>query len=160
LTLKMNAITHFHFRINYSIRLRKSFSVLVLAAILYFGIIPTTLADFLPAQPRGTEITQKKLIAQGAEEVLPSRIADAIRQRLSRSTNLPKDQFKVIEANRKIWTDGCLGLPGPGELCTQAMVQGWRVVMSQGKKTWVYRTDGDGRNVRPETKTTIVQPSR
>uniref|UniRef100_A0ACD5H0D3 Uncharacterized protein n=1 Tax=Desertifilum tharense IPPAS B-1220 TaxID=1781255 RepID=A0ACD5H0D3_9CYAN len=47
-----------------------------------------------------------------------------------------------------------MGLAEPREACTLAQVQGWRLVVSDGRTNWVYRTDLEGRVVRPETGNT------
>jgi hypothetical protein len=90
---------------------------------------------------------QSILISQSS---LPKSIETAIRQDLSRRTNLKEDQFVLKQSSRQTWPDGCLGLGGNDELCTQALVNGWRVVMGYKDKTWVYRTDDTGMAVRLE----------
>lgn len=87
------------------------------------------------------------LISQGS---LPPSVEKAIREDLSRRTGLGKEQFRIKEVSRKTWPDGCLGLGSSNELCTQALVEGWRVVMENKGKTWVYRTDEGGLAVRVE----------
>ncbi len=59
---------------------------------------------------------------------------------------------KIEETGKqpKTWPDGCLGLAKPGEFCTQALVQGWRIILTDNQKTWVYRTDSSGANLRLE----------
>ncbi|MGH2412285.1 MAG: hypothetical protein ACRDEA_01020 [Microcystaceae cyanobacterium] len=44
-----------------------------------------------------------------------------------------------------------MGIAQSGEMCTQALVEGWRVVVSDGQKNWIYRTDGEGRVIRLES---------
>ncbi|NJK61022.1 MAG: hypothetical protein HC918_13330 [Oscillatoriales cyanobacterium SM2_1_8] len=55
---------------------------------------------------------------------------------------------QAVEA--RTWPNGCLGLGGPDELCTQALVPGWRVVLTDGQRTQVFRSDRTGRQVRLE----------
>ena len=83
---------------------------------------------------------------------LPSAVANAVRQDLSRRTNISPDKFKVVKATPQTWPDGCLGLAQPDEFCLQMLVEGWRVVISDSNQTWVYRTDSQGRTLRLETK--------
>jgi hypothetical protein len=45
-----------------------------------------------------------------------------------------------------------LGLARPDEICTQALVEGWRLVMGYQRQTWTYRTDARGLILRPESK--------
>lgn len=79
---------------------------------------------------------------------LPHAVAEATRQDLSRQVGIPVEKLRITESSRKTWPDGCLGLPKPDQLCTQALVEGWHITLSDGSKTWVYRTDGKGRVLR------------
>lgn len=81
---------------------------------------------------------------------LPPSVLKAVQQDLARQTNLPEEEFKLKSATHESWTDGCLGLAKPGEMCSQALVDGWRVIVNRGKQSWVYRTDTNGRVVRQE----------
>ena len=82
----------------------------------------------------------------------PTTVINAVRQQVSnligRKTSIL--ETKVYEA--KTWPDSCLGLAKPDEFCTQALIEGWRVVVTNGSKTWVYRTDGDGSIIRLESQ--------
>jgi hypothetical protein len=90
---------------------------------------------------------------------LPDAIALAVRQDLSRRLGLPIDRLTVSAAVGQTWPDGCLGLANPGEVCTQAIVPGWRVTLSDGNQSYIYRTDDTGRTVRSEERATNPTPS-
>lgn len=81
---------------------------------------------------------------------LPDTVAKAVLSDLSRRQGIPVSKLKITEYSRQSWPNGCLGLAKPDELCTQVLVEGWRVVVFDGSQTWVYRTDGSGRNIRLE----------
>ena len=81
---------------------------------------------------------------------LPPTVAQHLRQTLSQQTHRPAATLKLVEATPKNWTNGCFDLARSGELCTQAIVKGWRVVFSNGTQRWVYRTDQQGRSPRLE----------
>lgn len=83
---------------------------------------------------------------------LPTPIGTVVRQEISRQTGIAAQQLKITEFSRQNWPDSCLGLPKSGEFCGQAIVEGWRVVVSDGRQTWVYRTDGRGRVLRQEDR--------
>ncbi|MGP0127771.1 MAG: hypothetical protein ACTMUB_00470 [cyanobacterium endosymbiont of Rhopalodia musculus] len=93
--------------------------------------------------------TSKPMIPQSK---LPTTVIDAVRQKTSNLIGIETSilEIKVYEA--KTWPDSCLGLARPDEFCTQALVEGWRVVVTNGSKTWVYRTNGDGREIRLESQ--------
>ena len=89
-------------------------------------------------------------VASQPQKSLPPAIANQVRNDLSRRTDIPPGKLKLVEATPKTWGDGCLGMARQGEMCTQAMVSGWRVVMTDGRQRWVYRTDAQGRSMRLE----------
>jgi hypothetical protein len=70
--------------------------------------------------------------------------------RLSKRTQLPLATLKLIEAEPKTWNDGCLGIATPEEICTQALVEGWRVVFSNANQRWIYGTHQQGQDMRLE----------
>ena len=81
---------------------------------------------------------------------LPANILNAIRQDLTRQSI---SKLTVVSSKRQNWTNGCLGLGTPEESCLAAIVPGWRVVVSDGSRSWTYRTDSTGRTLRLENKT-------
>ncbi|MGK7877268.1 MAG: hypothetical protein AB4426_29415 [Xenococcaceae cyanobacterium] len=131
---------------------RYRFPILVLAGILFLSTSLTLLAvacaDPLSLQSDGTQKNREELISQEKGDRLPSELVDAVRQDLSLRTGVSSEKLKVIEASRETWPDGCLGLAKPDEFCIQMLVEGWRVVVSDGSQTWVYRTDGEGSTIR------------
>ena len=44
-----------------------------------------------------------------------------------------------MEAHKKTWRTGALGCPIPGAIYTQALVDGWQVVVKVGDTTYDYR---------------------
>lgn len=96
--------------------------------------------------------------AQNAEDLslLPTEIADAVRQDLQRKIGIPPTQVKVTKAERQTWPNSCLGLAKSDELCAQMLVEGWRIELSDDSETWVYRTDYRGRQLRMEPPTDSV----
>jgi hypothetical protein len=56
----------------------------------------------------------------------------------------------VVSTTEQQWPDGCLGLAKDQEICTQVIVPGWRVEVSDNLQTWVYRSDSTGRILRLE----------
>ncbi|MGK7930392.1 MAG: hypothetical protein AB4041_03010 [Microcystaceae cyanobacterium] len=114
---------------------------------LFWGNGQPACATLLYHQSNSISSIQPLLISQSS---LPPSVEAAIRQDLSRRTSLKEGQFILQQSSRQTWPDGCLGLGGNDELCTQAFVNGWRVVMEYQDKMWVYRTDDTGMAVRLE----------
>ena len=80
----------------------------------------------------------------------PNSVIAATRQDLSQKTNISVNRLQIQAAQPQTWPDGCLGLAKLGEFCTQALVEGWRIILTDNQKTWVYRTDSSGANLRLE----------
>lgn len=89
---------------------------------------------------------------RGTSSQLPGRVGNAVIVDLSKQTGIPAGQLQVTQYSRQTWSNGCLGLAKPGEVCTQAVVEGWRVVLSNGQQNWVYRSDHTGRVLRLESQ--------
>jgi hypothetical protein len=77
-------------------------------------------------------------------------VADRVRQDVIQRTGLSPHLVRISRYERHTWSDGCLGLAGPDEFCTQALVSGWHVHVSDGSRCWRYRTDLSGQNIRLE----------
>ncbi len=88
------------------------------------------------------------LLSQGSQ--FPPTLANRLQQDLSQHTRIPPNQLRMVETTARTWPNGCLGLARPDEMCSQAMVEGWRVVFTNGQRQWVYRTDRQGRTFRLE----------
>ena len=82
----------------------------------------------------------------------PTMVIDAVRQQVSTLTDVEPDQLQIQESSPKTWPDGCLGLAEADEFCTQALVEGWRIVVTDSQKTWIYRTDAQGMVIRLESE--------
>ena len=80
---------------------------------------------------------------------IPQNIVQGIYADLSKRGFKTK-KITIISATGKTWPDGCLGLP-QNRLCTKALVPGWRVTITDGKRIWIYRTDDFGYKVYLES---------
>jgi hypothetical protein len=63
--------------------------------------------------------------------------------------NVPVAEIVVQRLEAQEWPDGCLGLTESGEVCTEALVSGYRIVLQTADAEISYRTDQQG-NVRRE----------
>ena len=113
------------------------FSALILTVILFLGselmLMNTVVAATGPDSP---------------SDQLPTPVINAVRQDLSHQVGIPAGSLRITAYTPKTWPDGCLGLPRSDELCTQALVEGWRITVSDGRSFWTYRTDQKGRVLR------------
>jgi hypothetical protein len=63
---------------------------------------------------------------------------------LSKTLNLPADQITLISTEPETWPDGCLGIDQPGMMCTQALVEGYRIIFEAGGREYEVRTNESG----------------
>ncbi|OIP70990.1 MAG: hypothetical protein AUK43_07595 [Oscillatoriales cyanobacterium CG2_30_40_61] len=85
-------------------------------------------------------------------KVLPPTVDQKIRQTVAQESEVVVKDLKIVEARQQTWPDTCLGLATTEEICGQMLVSGWRVVVSDGRQTWVYRTDAQGTIIRLESQ--------
>jgi hypothetical protein len=132
------------------VRFRFWFLILGLASIFSFDSqIQLANASVFPF-----ESDRIVLISEMQSSNVPSKIVDLVRQDILKRDRTEAERLKVMEATQKTWQDGCLGLAKPDEICTQALVEGWKIVVSDGEKSWTYRTDETGNSLRLETEKT------
>jgi hypothetical protein len=55
-----------------------------------------------------------------------------------------EDDIEIVEAVAMTWSDGSLGCPEPGMLYTQALVDGYQVILDAGGEELDYRITADG----------------
>lgn len=58
------------------------------------------------------------------------------------------DEIEVVSVEATEFTDGCLGLGGPDEICLQAITPGYIVTLSASGQEYVAHTDANGVQVR------------
>lgn len=51
---------------------------------------------------------------------------------------------RVVLARPETFPDGAVGCPEPGKMYTQALVEGYRVVLARGDRSWLYTAAEDG----------------
>ena len=90
-------------------------------------------------------------LAEKTEEI-PNNIVDAVRQDLGGKISISPEDIKVVKVSQETWPNTCLGLAKTDELCGQRLVEGWRIVLSNGNDMWIYRTDNRGNLMRVEPK--------
>lgn len=97
---------------------------------------------------------QKPVVVERLSEntKLSEQVAKAVITEISQQTKIPANQLKITQYDHQTWSNGCLGLSKAGEMCTQALVEGWRVVVAGNKRTWVYRSNRTGQILRLESQ--------
>ncbi|WP_152231892.1 hypothetical protein [Georgenia ruanii] len=74
----------------------------------------------------------------------PAAVADAAVADLANRLGGGTEPITVVLAQRETFPDGALGCPQPGHMYTQALVDGYRVVLARGDREWLYTAGTDG----------------
>ncbi|MDB9375495.1 hypothetical protein [Nodularia sphaerocarpa] len=134
-------------------------TALILTSILSIGggltIIKSTTANSINFPLENT----KEVLAINQQNKLPASVANAVRRDVFIRERISPLELKIIDYTPETWSNGCLDLPQTDELCTQALVPGWRVVVSNGKTNWTYHTNSNGRFLRLASTTTTTNTS-
>lgn len=84
--------------------------------------------------------------AGGADPDHPA--VQAAIQALSNTLQADPSTITVVEVTPMEWTDSCLGLGGPQEMCLQVITPGYLVVLSVDGVEYQFRTDQSGDIIR------------
>lgn len=63
---------------------------------------------------------------------------------LSQTLNLPVDQLTLLSTEAVTWSNGCLDVERPGTMCTQAVVEGYRIMIEANGREYEVRTNETG----------------
>jgi len=63
---------------------------------------------------------------------------------LSDITGLPAGQMTLVSTEAVTWPDGCLGVQRMGMMCTQVLVEGFKIVLEADGKQYEFHTNEDG----------------
>ena len=75
---------------------------------------------------------------------VPKRILDPILEDVAKLANVPREKLVVVRAEGVVWNDGSLGCPEPGIMYTQALVNGYWVIIDAGGRKYDYRVGSGG----------------
>jgi hypothetical protein len=138
----------------YNTNQARIFTALVLTGILSvsngFTLMKSATAAPANALPETNELITQNIRSNS----LPRSVANAVLRDLSRRERIPVKELEITEYSQKAWNNGCLALATKDEFCTQAIVPGWRVVVSNELQRWTYHTNNNGRNLRLATAVT------
>ncbi len=68
-------------------------------------------------------------------------------QAVSEKYNISIDQIKLVSTEAVTWPNGCLGVVIPGVMCTEALVDGFRIILDSSGQQFEIRTNQDGTSV-------------
>jgi hypothetical protein len=87
-------------------------------------------------------------VSPPTSSVEPGAVPEAVSARVvadaAAKAGVAPDAVTVVRAEPTTWTSGALGCPEPGHVYTQALVQGYWIVVEAGGKQYDYRVTQDG----------------
>jgi hypothetical protein len=92
-------------------------------------------ASLIPIPSRGGD----NVTGEVPEDLLDAILADAAQR-----SGAPSESLEVVMAAAVTWNDGSLGCPEPGMFYTQALVDGYQVVIDTGDEELDYRVGSGG----------------
>ncbi|HEY9665447.1 MAG TPA: hypothetical protein V6C91_01520 [Coleofasciculaceae cyanobacterium] len=113
--------------------------LLISVVITLIAVSPASAQEVLPDATVNQSLPETQVNPD-----LPTSVALAVRGEVARTVDIPPRQVHITEAMPQTWPDGCLGLSDTTNQCIAAVVEGWRVRVTDGKNYWVYRTDMTG----------------
>jgi len=79
-----------------------------------------------------------------ADSQVPEGILAPILKEAAKVANVPPQQLMIVRAEAVVWNDGSLGCPEPGMEYTQALINGYWVVIKAAGRTYDFRIDRGG----------------
>ncbi|MEH1845068.1 MAG: hypothetical protein V7L25_08715 [Nostoc sp.] len=127
----------------------RTFTALILTGILSVGSGSTLIKGATAASANFLIETSNEVVKDNVKpNRLPRPVTKAVLRDLTRKQGILTRELQIIDYNQQTWRNGCLELPQPDQLCTQALVPGWRLVVSNDKQNWIYHTNSNGRSLR------------
>jgi hypothetical protein len=93
-------------------------------------------------QPTPTPFPSQGTLPVSGE--VPEVLLKAIMADLAASLGIDPSTIEVIKAESVVWGDGSLGCPEPGMMYTEALVNGYWVVLLAGDREYDYRASQKG----------------
>jgi len=115
---------------------------LLLAGILGFAMLLDTTACTGAEAP--IEEWSSEPAVGGVTGEVPDDLLEAIFADLEKRTGAQRSAFKVLQTEARQWNDGGLGCPEPGQVYTQAIVDGYQVVIEHQGKSFDYHASERG----------------
>ncbi|MDX1614538.1 MAG: hypothetical protein R3300_09525 [Candidatus Promineifilaceae bacterium] len=75
---------------------------------------------------------------------VPDELMAQIQADLTQKLGIDEATIEVVQAEAVIWSDGSLGCPKPGVVYTQALEEGYQVILAVGSQRYDYRANTRG----------------
>jgi hypothetical protein len=120
-------------------------SALALVAIFVLDVVD---AEPTEGEQSGTPtITPSPTTAEESplmKQTVPQRILDPILNEAAALAKVPREQLAIVHAESVVWNDGSLGCPEPGMMYTQALLNGYWVIIDAAGRKYDYRVGSAG----------------
>ena len=97
-----------------------------------------------PKSLLAASIRSGRVDAPPGTRVTAEAIAAAVRVDAAKLLGRSDAASLSVSVESVIWSDGSLGCPQPGLMYTQALVPGWRLVVRDGQREWLYHASAGG----------------
>ncbi len=111
----------------------------IVVGLFILALVLAACAPPTPAEPSTLVIEQP---TQGTNEMTPAQVAALTH--LSVTLNLSADQIALVSTEAVTWPDGCLGVQRLDVMCTQALVEGFRIVFEADGREYELHTNATG----------------
>jgi hypothetical protein len=120
--------------------------------------------ESLPAYPLPTPAVSEPEVPGSGEESpvigeVPADLLEEIIADVMQRTGAARSAVRVLQAEQVVWPDGSLGCPQPGQMYTQALVDGYQVVLEQDGERFDYRVAGTGYFFLCESNLNLATPT-
>ncbi len=141
---------------NYLAHLGKVFFAAAYVAIISPTAYASSGFSTTTKQILNNSASQQLMADKSASQVgdLPEAVKTAVLEDISQRAEVEISALGVVNAEKKTWSDGCLGLKDG--ICTSSTIPGWQVVVASEEQMWVYRTDKSGKVAKLDERSTQV----
>ncbi|TSC83893.1 MAG: hypothetical protein G01um101413_696 [Parcubacteria group bacterium Gr01-1014_13] len=123
---------------------------IVLLVVLGIGYVVFTVVTKSNNNDTNNTVTPGDNLQSGNPDLPIEPAALVVRKDLAMRLGVEEKKIVILEVAEKMWNNGCLGLEQRGEMCTEALVSGFRVLLAVDGKQYAYRTNKDGTVFRAE----------
>jgi hypothetical protein len=117
-----------------------------IAAVAFAGILAVVARASEQVEPvppsTSPTLTEESPPVKGE---VPQRILDPILKEAAALAKVAQEKLVILRAQPVVWSDGSLGCPKPGQMYTQALINGYWVVIEAAGQTYDFRVDAGGR---------------
>lgn len=118
----------------------------IVAAGLIFALAACTTEPEPPAETTSDEaVTEDAMITDHGPALDVNASIDAARENLAERLNVEDGEIQVVEAREVTWNNGAMGCPEDGGMYSQALVEGYYILLRVGDDTHAYHAGRDGR---------------